>query len=164
MAGRIKLSPHLQDDELSAAGDAADAVRCFRLLTLASQRLRYLFDQRLRDEGLTMQQGFLLTFVREHGRPTLGEVARSMATSHQNAKQVALAVARKGLLEIVDDEDDRRVKRLVATKAGRRGWKNRNAGDFAAIGQWFAGLSATEQRQMASMLIKLIGHLHLPVR
>ena len=156
----IKLSPDLQADELEAAGDAADAVRCFRLLSLASQRLRYLFDQRLRGEGLTMQQGFLLSFVRAQGRPTLGEVAKSMATSHQNAKQVALAVARKGLVAIVDDQQDRRVKRVIATKAGRRGWDHRNAEDFAAIGQWFAGLSAGEQKKMASMLIKLIRHLH----
>jgi len=156
MDPRIKLSTELQDDELKAAGDAADAVRCFRLISLASQRLRRLYDQRLRDEGITMQQGILLSFVRAHGRPTLGEVARSMATSHQNAKQVALAVARKGLIVIVDDEEDKRAKRLVATKTGQRGWDHRNAEDFAAVGQWFAGLSGGEQRKLASTLIKLI--------
>lgn len=156
MSERIKQSPHLQADELEAAGDAADAVRCFRLMTLASQRLRYLYDQRLRDEGLTMQQGILLSFVRAHGRPTLGEAAKSLATSHQNAKQIALAVARKGLIKIVDDEHDRRAKRLVATKAGQRGWHQRNASDFAAIGQWFAGLSRREQQKLAAMLVRLI--------
>lgn len=156
MSERIKLSPNLQADELEAAGDAADAVRCFRLMTLASQRLRYLYDQRLRDEGLTMQQGILLSFVRAHGSPTLGEAAKSLATSHQNAKQIALAVARKGLIRIVDDENDRRARRLIATKAGQRGWHQRNADDFAAIGQWFAGLSRREQQKLAAMLVRLI--------
>lgn len=160
MDPRIKLSATLPEDELKAAGDAADAVRCFRLISLAGQRLRFLLDQRLRHEGLTMQQGVLLSFVRAHGRPTLGEAARSMATSHQNAKQVALAICRKGLVEIVDDEHDRRVKRLVATRAGRRGWQHRNAEDFAAIGQWFEGLSRREQESLAALLIKLIGHVH----
>jgi DNA-binding MarR family transcriptional regulator len=159
MDPRIKLSSKLQEDELTVAGNAADAVRCFRLLSFAGQRLRYLFDKHLRDDGLTMQQGVLLSFVRAHGRPTLGETARSMATSHQNAKQVALAVARKGLIEIVDDADDRRSKRLVATKTGQRGWQHRNAEDFAAIGQWFAGLSPGEQKKLAATLIKLIRHL-----
>ena len=159
MDPRIKLSASLEGDELQAAGDAADAVRCFRLISFASQQLRRLYDQRLSDEGITMQQGILLSIVRAHGRPTLGEVARSMATSHQNAKQVALAVARKGFIVIVDDEKDRRAKRLVATKAGQRGWDHRNAEDFAAIGQWFAALSTGERRQLATTLVKLIRHL-----
>ena len=156
MDPRIKLSSKLQPDELEAAGDAAEAVRCFRLMSLASQRLRYLYDQRLRDEGLTMQQGILLSFVRAHGNPTLGEAAKSLATSHQNAKQIALAVARKGLIRIVDDENDRRARRLIATKAGQRGWHQRNANDFAAIGQWFGGLSRGEQQKLAAMLVRLI--------
>lgn len=160
MDPRIKLPSKLQADELEAAGGAADAVRCFRLMSLASQRLRYLLDQRLRDEGLTMQQGFLLSFVRAHRNPTLGEAARSLATSHQNAKQIALAVARKGLIRIVDDDNDRRARRLIATKTGQRGWHRRNADDFAAIGQWFDALSRSEQRKLAAMLIKLIRHLH----
>jgi DNA-binding MarR family transcriptional regulator len=159
MDPRIKLAAELQGDELKAAGDAADAVRCFRLISLASQHLRRLYDQRLSDEGITMQQGILLSIVRAHGRPTLGEVARSMATSHQNAKQVALAVARKGFIVIVDDEEDRRAKRLVATKAGQRGWDHRNAEDFAAVGHWFAALSGGERRQLAATLVKLIRHL-----
>ena len=44
MDPRIKLSSKLQADELEVAGNAADAVRCFRLMSLASQRLRYLYD------------------------------------------------------------------------------------------------------------------------
>jgi DNA-binding MarR family transcriptional regulator len=107
-----------------------------------------------------MQQGILLSFVRAHGNPTLGEAAQSLATSHQNAKQIALAVARKGLIRIIDDENDRRAKRLIATKAGQRGWHQRNADDFAAIGQWFGGLSRSEQKKLAAMLVTLIRGLH----
>src|SRR5688572_8817506 len=91
----------LTPEELRAAGPAADAVRCFRLIALVAQRLRYRLDRHLREDGLTTQQGFLLTVVRNRGRPTLGEVAKAMATTHQNAKQVAAALERKGMLTIV---------------------------------------------------------------
>lgn len=155
MPDQIKPSYDLTPQELADAGAAADAVRCFRLLTLVSQRLRTQLDQRLREDGLTVQQGFLLSLVRSAGEPSLGEIARAMGTSHQNAKQVALAAERNGFVKIVPDAEDSRVKRVVATMRGQRGWVDRNRGDFAAIGEWLSGLTASEQRKLIALLVKL---------
>ena len=155
MSDSSKPITDLTPEEQRAAGDALDAVRCFRLIAYAGQRLRYLFDRRLRGEGLTSQQGFLLTVVRMRGQPTLGEVASAMSTTHQNAKQVALALTRKGMVRFVADETDNRVKRLMATEAGESGWEDRNAGDFAAIAGWFEALSRDEQRDLAELLSRL---------
>lgn len=149
----------LSSDERMQAGDAADAVRAFRLLVFVGQRLRYLMDRRLRAGGLTTQQGALLTLVRGLGRPTLGEVTEAMSTSHQNAKQIAVALERKGLLRIITDETDARVRRLEPTDAGRAGWTDRNQEDFAAIGEWFAALSREDQARMVSLAAKLAGSL-----
>ena len=134
----------LTPDERREAGSAADAVRCFRIIAYAAQRLRYLIDRRLAADGLTSQQGFLLTVVRQRGQPTLGEVAATMSTSHQNARQVAAALERKGMLRVLVDPDDARVRRLEPTEGGQQGWKSRNAGDFAAIADWFGTLSPDE--------------------
>jgi DNA-binding MarR family transcriptional regulator len=150
-----KPFPDLTAEERQAAGKAVDAVRCFRLIAFTGQRLRYLIDRRLREDGLTSQQGFLLTVVRMRGRPTLGEVAEAMSTTHQNVKQVALALERKNMLRFIPDDADARVKRLVATEAGDRGWEERNAGDFAAISEWFAELSSDEQKVLAELLSRL---------
>jgi DNA-binding MarR family transcriptional regulator len=151
----IKSVADLTNEERRTAGSAADAVFCFRLISFAGQRLRYLLDQRLREDGLTSQQGFLLTVVRMRGRPTLGETAAVMSTTHQNAKQVALALERKGMLKIVTDKHDARIRRLEATEAGKRGWEERNAEDYAAIGEWFATLSRDEQRMLSRLLSRL---------
>lgn len=155
MSEPIKPLADLTDEERQAAGTNADAVRCFRLIAYTSQRLRHLLDRRLREEGLTSQQGFLLTVVRMSGRPTLGEVARSMSATHQNVKQLAVALERKGMLRIVPDDGDARAKRLEATEAGRRGWQDRNAGDFAAIADWFGALSVREQEELVRLLSRV---------
>jgi DNA-binding MarR family transcriptional regulator len=149
----------LTPEERRAAGDARHAVRCFRLILYAGQRLRYLADRRLRDQGLTSQQGFLLTVVRMQGRPTLGDAAAAMSTTHQNVKQIALALERKGMLRFVEDAADARIRRLAPTEAGERGWEDRNAGDFAAIARWFAGLSPDEQERLAGLLARLAGSI-----
>lgn len=145
----------LTDEERREAGPAADAVHCFRLISFLGQRFRYLFDRRLREAGLTTQQGFLLTVVRMQNRPTLGQVASAMSTTHQNAKQVASALTRKGMLRIVPDEADARVRRLEATEAGLAAWSERNAEDFAVVAEWFGVLSADEQRALAQLLSRV---------
>ncbi|KAB2913713.1 MAG: hypothetical protein F9K29_15925 [Hyphomicrobiaceae bacterium] len=155
----INPHPGLTAEERQAAGPAADAVLCFRLVSFLGLRLRYMLDQRLHEDGLTTQQGVLLTIVRAHGRPTFGEAAKAMSTTYQNVKQVALVLVRKGMISIVPDEVDGRAKRLVPTKAGRRGWESRNAKDFAAIAGWFEALSAQEQHKLARLLAKLARHL-----
>jgi DNA-binding MarR family transcriptional regulator len=155
MIDRIKSETELSRDESRVAGESEEAVRCFRLIAYVAQRMRYLYDQRLREEGLSTQQGILLTIVRARGQPTLGEAARAMSTTHQNAKQIAAALERKGMLRIVGDETDGRVRRLEATESGARGWEDRNAGDFAAIAEWFGDLKKEEQEQLASLLSRL---------
>lgn len=155
MDDSIKPFADLTNEERRAAGSAEDAVRCFRLISYTGQRLRYLLDRRLREEKLTSQQGFLLTIVRTRGRPTLGEVAKSMSTTHQNTKQVASALERKGMLKIVPDDGDARVRRLEPTELGKQGWENRNAEDYAAIATWFSSLSLAEQHVLARLLSSL---------
>jgi DNA-binding MarR family transcriptional regulator len=145
----------LDADELLAAGAAADAVGSFRLILFCSLRLRQSLDQRLRSSGLTSRQGLLLTIVRSKDSPTLGEAASAMSTTHQNVKQIASSLVRKGMIKIVPDRKDLRTRRLVATAAGRRGWHDRNADDFDAIGGWFSTLSRAEQKMLRTLLRRL---------
>jgi DNA-binding MarR family transcriptional regulator len=159
MGNRNKTLYELSDAELADAGLAADAVACFRMIVFCSVRLRRRLDERLSAEDLTSQQGILLTVVRTRGQPTLGEVATAMSTSHQNAKQIALALERKGMICFSKDPSDGRIKRLSITKVGLRVWQNRDAGDFAAIGEWFAGIPRHEQNQLKVLLGRLASAL-----
>ena len=145
----------LSASEARLAGSSADAVSVFRMLVYCSSRLRDRFDQRLAEDDLTSQQGILLTVVRTRGQPKLGEVAAAMATSHQNAKQIAAALERKGMLRIVKDADDARARRLTITDLGIEAWKTRDAGDFRAIGSWLSDMSKSEQRALRILLKRL---------
>lgn len=78
-----------------------------------------------------------------------------MSSTHQNAKQVASALERKGMLKIVPDGDDARVRRLEPTELGKRGWENRNAEDYTAIAEWFSDLTGEEQKMMVRLLSRL---------
>ena len=92
----------------------ANRVRLFRLLLATAARLRAELDRELAASGITTQQGALLQCVQAQPEPpTMGVVAQAMAMSHQNVKQLALVLQRKGFLDIEVDAADRRARRLV---------------------------------------------------
>jgi DNA-binding MarR family transcriptional regulator len=132
----------------------AAPVQVFRLVIALAQELRTVMDRRLAGSGVTTQQAALLTVIDLLGQPTLTEAARALAMTHQNVKQLASALERKGFLEIVPHQHDARSKRLVTTRQHKVFWARRNTDDHAAVGDWFAGLSQAEIASLVKLLAK----------
>lgn len=146
----------LPKDEADALGeDGAVRVRTFRLIVVLAQRLRTLMDQRLRADGLTTQQVALTTIIDAIGEPTLSQAAAALGTTHQNARQLATALERKGMLVIEPDPADGRVKKLRTTGHSREYWQQRSMDDQRYVLEWFAGLSAPEARALFELLLRL---------
>lgn len=88
--------------------------------------------------------------------PTLNELSDVMGSSHQNVKQILLKLEKKGFVELVTDEKDRRKQRIYVTDACREFLeKNDNNGQQSQyiIGRIFDGvdeasLNATIQTVM----------------
>ena len=88
--------------------------------------------------------------------PTLNELSDVMGSSHQNVKQILLKLEKKGFVEFVADEKDRRKQRIHVTDACRDFLeKNDNNGQQSQyiIGRIFEGvdeasLNATIQTVM----------------
>jgi DNA-binding MarR family transcriptional regulator len=129
--------------------DRAQRVRLFRLLLGTAGRLRAELDRELAASGITTQQG-------QPEPPTLGVVAQALGMTHQNVKQIALALQRKGFLDIVVDETDRRARRLVLTDHHHRFWDQRNPQDFALVEAMSRALTDTEVRTLVRLLGKVL--------
>ena len=121
-----------------SATTRAIRIRTFRLIIVLAQELRTLMDQRLRQDGLTTQQAALITVVDMAGAPSLSEAATFLGSTHQNVKQIAASLERKGFLRIVLDEHDGRVRRLETTAKSRRTWKRRSDADQRVVLDWFS--------------------------
>lgn len=142
------IDPHSQLDP---------SVRAFRLALLLGQRLRHLMDERLRVDGLTTQQAALITAVGVLNGPSLTKLATCLGTTHQNAAQLVAALERKGFLRVEPDPADGRRKRLVATEANDRYWKERDAKDHDAVSEWFAGLDEAELETFVKLTERVLG-------
>lgn len=157
------MSPKQQRLEQSLQGvdpAVADRVRAFRLLLASSARLRGLLDRKLAPSGITTQQGTLLSCIEAQPEaPTISQVAHGLGMTHQNVKQIALALSRKGFLDITVDTADRRARRLALTEGHRHFWRDRNADDFLAVDSWLGAWSKAEVRQIVRLLARLNAHL-----
>ena len=68
-------------------------------------------------EEITWKQFFAIICInlcRES--PTINELSEVMASSHQNVKQILLKLEKKGFIEMISDEKDRRKQRIITTK------------------------------------------------
>lgn len=96
------------------------------------------------------------------GMPTLGGVATAVSTTHQNAKQVALTLVRKGMVRFVVDETDARGEASRRDGGRGEGLGGPECGGFAAISEWFAALSRDEQQALAGLLLRLARSIRAP--
>jgi len=149
MSSAMGLTP---DDEARLGPDRATRIRTFRLVLSLAQRMRNLMDARLREDGLTTQQAALITIVDAMGEPSLSEVAREFGTTHQNARQVADSLERKGFLRIVADPRDARVRRLHTTERSHAYWRQRSAADQDHVAEWFDDLTPEEVATLFALL------------
>jgi DNA-binding MarR family transcriptional regulator len=146
----------LSDEDAARLGeDGAVRVRTFRLIVIVAQELRTLMDQLLRADGLTTQQAAMITVVDLLGAPSLSQAATALGTTHQNARQLADALERKGFLHISTDGADARVRRLSTTAKSESYWRHRSAADQQQVLDWFGDLTPAEATTLFELLAKL---------
>jgi DNA-binding MarR family transcriptional regulator len=111
-----------------------------------ANKLQVIGDRYLGLAGMTTKQWLLTVVIEQCGDtpPTLGEVARRMGTSHQNAKQIALKLRNKGFLNIEKDPHDGRTLRLALTPKCHEFWDARTDQDNQFIADLFTGLGEEE--------------------
>jgi DNA-binding MarR family transcriptional regulator len=144
-----------EEDAARLGEDGTVRVRTFRLIVVVAQELRTLMDQLLRADSLTTQQAAMITVVDLLGTPSLSQAAAAFGTTHQNARQLADALERKGFVQISADEADARVRRLSTTAKSDGYWRNRSAADQQQVLEWFDELTPAQARTLFDLLAKV---------
>ena len=89
------------------------------------------------------------------GTPSLSQAAAALGTTHQNARQLADALQRKGFLQISTDQADARVRRLSTTAKSTSYWRDRSAADQQQVLDWFGDLTPAEAQTLFDLLAKV---------
>ncbi len=91
---------------------------CLRL-RMAARRVTQMYDRHLEPAGLTITQFGLLGHVSLMGEPTVGGLAELLAMDPTTLTRNLAPLQARGLVMSEPDPDDRRVRRLTLTDAGR---------------------------------------------
>lgn len=126
-----------------------------RWVLFLSNRLQTAGDAYFQE--ISAKQWYLLCYVdgfRENP-PTLTQLAAEMGTSHQNTKQMAVKLERKGYLRLLPDADDRRKTRVCVTEEGQKLFQKYQEGQNWYIDELFQNVSP-EQEQAALETLELL--------
>lgn len=150
-----------------ASDDLPTEMIAFRQIVYLAQVLRYLFDRRLGDDGLSTAQAMALTAAQRpngSGPPSLTELAADLATSHQNVAVLLRSLTDRGFVRIEPDPDDRRVRRVVVTDECRAYFAGRDDADLAFLERLFTALSEEELRVLVALLDRVLASATISYR
>lgn len=135
-------------------GDVDAGYMVFGQVFAVANRLQRVLDVAL-PEVTTKQWWLMVILSRFEEPPTLGELAKAADTSYQNTKQILTKLVEKGFVELVPDEADGRVSRVVATeKLSEWGQKTEDESK-RFMAEMYAGLSKEELGTLASGLMRI---------
>ncbi|MDX6651545.1 MAG: hypothetical protein QOJ38_326 [Solirubrobacterales bacterium] len=161
----MQASATAQAPDLTPAATAEPTPEARETATRLGALLRYvfLFDQgehlrAIEESGLTMTQVKLLLLVRtgaEAPRP-VSDLAESLGISVATVSRAVECLVRKRLVKRVEDEADRRVRRVAIAAKGEELANTLIAARVAGLEGFAATLSAAERRKLDSALGTLL--------
>ena len=134
-----------------------DRTFVFGSLFVTANLLETLLDRAFASYGITSKQWLLLITIQSlfQEAPTVSQVAAAMGSSHQNIKQVALNLERRGFLRLEKSEQDARVTRLVVTDACRAFAEETQQAGEAFMKEAFSGVSGADAHGARNTLFAL---------
>ncbi len=119
-----------------------------------------VFDRAFQPDGISVKQFFLMAVIDRdfESPPALGDAAEVLKMSYQNVKKLALQLENRGMLELRQDESDRRILRLLKTPANEEYWKNRTPGDTESFNALFYNVSIADMKTTLSTISRLAGN------
>ena len=124
---------------------------------IVEQRWRYIIEKELEPDGITAKQWLMAIVVGNafQSPPSIQEVADAMSTTHQNVKQIAAGMERRGWVTLERDPDNKRIVRLKVTDRCRELFIAREENDKAAILRMFENLSDDELKALFDIVAKM---------
>ena len=87
--------------------------------------------------------------------PSLKELAELMGSSHQNVKQILLKLEKKGYVEFLPDEKDKRKQRVVITEKTLAFCAEHEEGSSRVIQTLFRGIDPAELEATIRTIMKM---------
>jgi DNA-binding MarR family transcriptional regulator len=127
------------------------------MVFIIEQRWSYIIEKEMEPDGITAKQWLMLVIIGAGFKtpPSIQQVADAMSTTHQNVKQVAAGLERRGFMTLERDEMNKRIIRLKVTSKCHELFKKREENDIRAIYSLFENLGDEEMKSLFNIMAKM---------
>ena len=127
---------------------------------LLNLRLERICNKVLKKDQLTIKQFLLIASIQSFEEPpSIKEVADMASTSHQNVKEIADRLEKRGFIKIEQDEKDKRILRLKTTEKNAQYWASRLEEHEDVIFALFDPFTDKEIHTFDILINKFLDHL-----
>ena len=148
---------HLEEAVESGLLDFSNIPPNYYLLGLLSafeNRFQAMADSMMKE--ISWKQFFAIVCIDLcQAPPTLKELSEILGSSHQNVKQILIKLERKGFVEFLPDEADRRKQRIVLTRHCREFCDRNDNMSREIMNKLFDGVSEREITSAIQTLMKI---------
>ena len=124
------------------------------LLSAFDNRFQAMADKTIKE--ISWKQFFAIICINMcKEKPTLRELADIMGSSHQNVKQILLKLEKKGFVNVVLDERDKRKQRIELTEYCMEFCKKNNEVRSQIIMNMFEGVSQAQLQATIATIIQI---------
>jgi DNA-binding MarR family transcriptional regulator len=127
------------------------------MVFLVEQRWRYVVEKEMEPDGITAKQWLMAIVVASGFKspPSIQEVADALSTTHQNVKQVANSMEKRGFMELRRDEKNKRIIRLRITDKCLAVFKSREEKDKENVLRLFENLTDDEMAALFNIIARI---------
>lgn len=91
--------------------------------------------------------------------PTIKELAEIMGSSHQNVKQILLKLEKKGFVDIVVDDKDKRKQRVILTQYCKEFCEKNDETAQVSMQKMFAGIQEEQLKMTIQTIMQIEDNL-----
>lgn len=122
------------------------------LLSAFDNRFQAVADKTIKE--ISWKQFFALICIHLcKEKPSIKELAEIMGSSHQNVKQILLKLEKKGFVNLISDENDKRIQRIELTEYCAEFCQKNDERSSQIMKQMFQGIS---EEQLQSTIVTII--------
>ena len=122
------------------------------LLSAFDNRFQAVADKTIKE--ISWKQFFALICIHLcKEKPSIKELAEIMGSSHQNVKQILLKLEKKGFVNLISDENDKRIQRIELTEYCAEFCQKNDERSSQIMKQMFQGIS---DEQLQSTIVTII--------
>lgn len=130
------------------------------LLSAFENRFQAVADKMMKE--ISWKQFFAVICInlcREY--PTINELSEIMGSSHQNVKQILLKLEKKGFVNFINDESDKRKQRIVLTDYCREFCEKNDEHSIMIMKSMFSEITEEQLQVTIKTLIQIEDNLKI---